>query len=285
MGAADESGLGNYTSNDEYAIASVRDGEENHGEILYRIVIVNGGTNPVEDVRVVDKLPVIGDTSLSGSSRLSKWPVEFDSILSAVDGNGDPVHYSLYSTTGKTNAEYWSAIQHGPTGWSSGAGSDAKAILLDFSQTSGADAYTLEPGGKIIITYRAWAPSESLGEETLGGYYFEASVNDAAAAVDTYSTAGSGPAKVVLMPSSVGAGNRVWIDKNANGVQDAIILTTSHRSPASLPIPAAALRFHCSSTSTAIPTPPSRVPSVWAPTASSVRRPDPRDAQERRRRG
>ncbi len=220
MVAADVTGFGSYASNDEYAIASVKDGTGDKGKIVYQIVIVNGGSSAVKNVRLVDKLPVIGDTDLKNSPRLTRWPVTFGGIASAVDETGASVHYSLYSTTGKSNAEYLSAIQYGPTGWSGGAGSDAAAFVMDFSKTSGGTDYSLKAGGKIIITYTASAPSADLGAETLDGYYFEASVNNATAAVDTYSVVTSATAKVVLMPEAVGVGNRVWIDKNANGIQD-----------------------------------------------------------------
>ena len=220
MVAADVTGMGNYVSADEYAIANVRD-DSGKGEIKYQIVIVNGGTTPVTQVRMVDRMPVIGDTATNGLSRLSKWPVTFGGNVTAVDENGTPVNFSLYSNTRNlTTTELMNAAKSGATGWSSGAGESAKAFLMDFSKNASGQNYSLRPGGKIIITYTAWAPHENLGEETLSGYFFEASVNDAGAAVDGAIPVYSGPAKVVLMPETVSIGNRVWVDRNANGVQD-----------------------------------------------------------------
>ncbi len=221
MVAADVSGMGNYASADEYAIANVRDGS-GKGLIKYQIVIVNGSTTtPATKVRMVDRMPVIGDTATNGLSRLSRWPVAFGGNVTAVDDTGTSVYFKLYSNTGAlSTTELMNAAKNGPTGWSSGAGESSKAILLDFSKNAAGQNYSLKPGGKIIITYTAWAPHRDLGEETLDDYYFEASVNDAGVAVDGALTVYSGPAKVVLMPEPVSIGNRVWIDKNMNGVQD-----------------------------------------------------------------
>ena len=214
--AADVSGLGNFVSSNEYAIASVRDPDgDGEGEILYKIVISNGDGSVKKNVRMVDRLPTFNDVGMNGSSRLSRWPITFGNIVSVVDGSGNGVGYTLYSTTESlSKAQLESAEQFGPTGCSTGAGADAKAFLLDFG------SYNLASGGKIIITYRAWAPDASVGASTLEDYYFEASVNDAGAAANTYNTVVSRPAKVVLMPESVSAGNRVWIDQNGNGIQD-----------------------------------------------------------------
>jgi pilin isopeptide linkage protein/uncharacterized repeat protein (TIGR01451 family) len=213
--AADASGLGNYVSSDEYAIASIKDGTGSKGKIKYQIVVVNGGASAASSVRMVDRLPTLtSDYGMNGQLRGSKWPVTYGGGVSAVDGTGKSVSFSLYSTSSTlTRNALVTAITSGPSGWSSGASSSSKAILLDFG------SYSLPVGGKIIITYEAWAPDTSVDASTLSGYYFEASVNDAAAAADG-NPVYSGPAKVVLMPDTVSAGDRVWIDKNVNGAQD-----------------------------------------------------------------
>lgn len=57
--------------------------------------------------------------------------------------------------------------------------------------------------------------------------FFEQAVNDCTAGYNVQSISGlrrmsisSQATKVVLMPGTVSLGDRVWIDKNANGIQD-----------------------------------------------------------------
>ena len=87
--AANVTGMGNYASANDYAIASLGNGshssDTNAGRIRYQIILSNGvkaGTRDATNIRIVDKLPVFGDSDItnSGAARNSKWPVTYDGL-------------------------------------------------------------------------------------------------------------------------------------------------------------------------------------------------------------
>ncbi|NLF27845.1 MAG: hypothetical protein GX592_08090, partial [Clostridiales bacterium] len=225
--AADASGMGNFVSGAEYAVANVSDGgsgSDRAGRILYKIVLVNNGANPVTKLRVVDRLPIPGDQDVQGDSdRYSKWAVYYEGGVHAtysvngVDQGAVIPAPEVYATDAfKTNKEYRDSVIPNSTitGWS-GDSDGALGILIDFT------TFPLPAGGTLVITFEATAPGADA--EDLQDYFFENAVNTALAGYKNGPQNGfsaSPYAKVILTPETVGVGNRVWIDEDADGLQD-----------------------------------------------------------------
>ncbi len=230
--AADATGMGNFVSGAEYAVANVSDpddqsGSNRLGRIQYKIVLVNNGTNPVTHLRVVDRLPVLGDQDVQGNSdRYSKWAPYYiaGSVRASYSADGEdtgsvtpaPTVYSTHDD--KSNSDYRDSVipESAITGWS-GDSDGARGILIDFSDPS----FKLDPGVTLVITFEATSPSTDAPD--LQDYFFENAVNTALTGykngvLEGYSA--SPYAKVILTPETVGVGNRVWIDENADGLQD-----------------------------------------------------------------
>jgi pilin isopeptide linkage protein len=217
--AADASGLGNFVADDKYATANVKTGGDK-GKIIYQLVIVNGATTPAPSVRLLDKLPSIGDTGFNGGPGLSKWDARLPAgggIISVRDEKGNAIPYKQYFTSGLTNSAYINAVRNGPGGWSTSTSGDAEAFLLEFGEDND---YTIAPGGKIIVMFEAWAPSGEPDPAVLNDYYFELAINRAMISRNGGSPVDSPTAKVILLPEPVSLGNRVWLDTNMNGLQD-----------------------------------------------------------------
>ncbi|NLO85886.1 MAG: Cna B-type domain-containing protein [Clostridiales bacterium] len=219
-----------YKSADEYAVASVINTgiEGKDGWIKYRLVLVNGGTTAADNVRIIDKLPVVGDKSVGvgggSGARLSSWPVtlsqnaKFSVVYNSVDETKQLTsdEYTLYTTNvAESDGNYYQSLGGTVNNgiWTQGILSDACAFMIDIV------GINLKDGETVTVEFDALPPS--LTDGNLSKYYYVMSVNDAISSiVDTGLKATSPPAKVALMPSTVGLGNRVWVDKDADGIQD-----------------------------------------------------------------
>ncbi len=73
----------------------------------------------------------------------------------------------------------------------------------------------------MTLSYTCVAPTLGRGERQQHDYYYFA-VNDAIFAFDNGPESGtrSADTKVTILPNDVRLGDRVWIDENANGIQD-----------------------------------------------------------------
>ena len=226
MASADLSGLDVYKGAESYAIASTSD--DGTANIRYRLVLRNDGQKAIENIRLIDKLPVIGDKEIASStSRDSRWPVAFVGVLDSSASD-----YTLYTTnvaevSGGGTSNYIDDITTGDlTDWSTGTAGydDATCIRLDFGPS-----VVLQPGEKLTLTLACRAPSteEAMdGSAANSGTYYFWLANDTAAActnqtdVSTRAVVYSARASVLLNPALVSLGNRIWVDRNMNGLQD-----------------------------------------------------------------
>ncbi|MEA4929536.1 MAG: SpaA isopeptide-forming pilin-related protein [Candidatus Limiplasma sp.] len=231
MASANHTGLDVYSGSEGYAIATGSEGEAN---IQYKLVLRNDGLQTIEHIRLVDKLPRIGDTMLGGSIlRDSRWPVAFTGLLGVSDANGSLLgNCTVYTTTvdetpNGASSNYLDGIKTGDTtGWTT-AGSayaTAKAVRIDFD-----DSVKLAPGERITLTLSCTGPTAAEADAgsaaNTAHYYFWLNHNTAAVAVNlenyaVRSVAESAQANVLLNPALLTLGNRVWVDRNANGLQD-----------------------------------------------------------------
>lgn len=221
MNAGDVSGLDVFTGSDKSALVSP------DGEILYSIVVYNGGQVPIKNIRIIDKLPVPGDTTIGKPTqgRLSNWKVTLEGIVSSTEPN-----YTFYSTaTAEAGANYQNSLTTGATAiWSEGVVADAKAFMLDFGDKE------LKMGEKISIIVKGKAISYS--EALTTNQFYNTANNNATICTDNnpITILTSDIAKVALVPTTVNVGNRVWLDVNGDGKQDGAGIddpTATHSEP------------------------------------------------------
>lgn len=201
LASGNVSGLDNYIGGEGYATANPK------GEIRYRIVVVNGGQNPISKVRVADIMPFVGDRTMGMTDqRFSRWEVELVSV-SVPDGavvysssSGNPSRGSLY---GDIDTAVWTA----------GAGVGAKSVLVDFGDKE------VKAGESLTVNITARV--KDMDDAALDAAYFLQATNNATMARDLKpgSVSASNLAKVTLVPGTTGVGNRVWVDLNGDGIQ------------------------------------------------------------------
>lgn len=226
MAAADMSGMEEYKGSESYAIASTSD--DGTANIRYKLVLRNDGDRTIENIRILDKLPTLGDLNIgANTTRDSRWPVTFAGVT---DSSAQP--YTVYTTANaetpnSPSSNYIRTLKEGDLdGWSTAAGdyAGAKAVLIAFDPS-----VTILPGQSLTVYIACKAPTTA--EATAGSeansqnYYFSLSRNTATAGFNQInsiirSTVDSARASVLLNPALVTLGNRVWVDRNANGLQD-----------------------------------------------------------------
>ncbi len=212
--SADLSGSNVFIGSEGYALVSPG------GDITYKLTISNGSSSATQThLRVLDKLPAMYDTRVGNLSleRLSKWAVTLDSVVAPEGCTVYVTDQPEVAVDGSTN--YVKAMeQDDHTGWSTSASSynTAKAVLIDFGNMR------LESGQSVEIILRGKAVDSSVIEA--GNLYFTMANNDitvvAMAEGGPLNRIDSAPAKVCVMPTQLTLGNRVWIDKNGDGIQN-----------------------------------------------------------------
>lgn len=226
MASADVTGMDQYRGSEGYAVASTNDGSA--ANISYKLVLRNDGQTAIGNLRIIDKLPLIGDRLIASNTvRDSRWPV----TLLGVSGS-TVLDYTVYTTdvaevSGGGTSNYVNAITSGSlTDWttSTAAYATAKCVRIDFGSS-----VTLAPGESLTVTIDCKAPTTQQATDgsalDTNYYYFWLSNNTAAAASNLVgdsvrSVVYSARASIMLNPEPVSLGNRVWVDRNANGLQD-----------------------------------------------------------------
>ena len=207
------------------------------GSVHYRLTV----RNPQESgetytkMAVVDVLPQEDDITLSGISRYSAWPVVFSHIESVTAG-GKAVEYGLYYYTGTVTASTYQAVKEAqdgsplPSGWSAAAPADKKAITAIMIAVKEGE---LQAGENLTITYVTDVEdyddvdlAEISYQNTVNNFAFHYSsyrpslketAEDAVAAPDILE---SNSVSATIVPVQVKVGGHVWIDANADGIQN-----------------------------------------------------------------
>ena len=161
--------------------------------VTYQVEVTNNGGTTVTNLRILDVLPYKGD------GRGSAWgPTLSGSVSGATE--------ILYSTT--RPEETAATFEAGFAGWSeSAAGANAFVAIVP----------ELGAGETVTLTYSAVVP-----EEPDAGDYYQLAINRAYCMYDNGPSTplSSADTKVTITPPSVALGDRVWVDENANGIQD-----------------------------------------------------------------
>lgn len=207
-------GLDTYYGPEQYATVSAG------GEIRYKIVLVNGGETEVGNIRIIDKLPAVGDVKIGSSiKRNSDWRVSLVAVTGATHSASGNLPYTVYTTNAsESGSNYTDAVEGNPGAvWTTGVSADAKGVMIAFG-----DTVSLKPGEQITVTLQCKAPTGADADAA----YFLMAVNDTNSSVTMPGSTkpvslNSAPVKVTLSPAQVALGNRVWVDVNGNGLQDA----------------------------------------------------------------
>ena len=184
----------NWVANEGLLVA------EKGGNIYYQVTVSNNGGTKT-NLRILDVLPYADDANGS------YWG---PTLTGKVESSHGEVYYSTQSLdeVADTLANAVDDAGNVSSAWSTSA-ANAKSFLVVIDE--------LAAGETVTITYATEAP-----ETPADSAYYQLAINTA------YCTYDNGPAilssadtKVTIMPDKVSLGDRVWVDENANGIQDA----------------------------------------------------------------
>ena len=170
---------------------------EKGGDVYYRVTVSNNGGTALENLRILDVLPYDGDGH-------SAWGPTLKGNVSTSHGN------VFYSADTKRPAESDDTLNTDfaeDDSWSTSAGgAKSFAVVVD----------ELPAYATVTITYTTRAPMAPDDND-----YYQLAINTAHCMWDNGPRLSSADTKVTIMPEKVSLGDRVWIDENADGFQDA----------------------------------------------------------------
>ena len=183
----------NWVANEGLLVA------EKNGNIYYQVTVSNNG-GAKTNLRILDVLPYAGDDNGS------YWG---PTLTGKVKSSHGTVYYSTQSLdeVADTLANAVDDAGNVTGDWTKNA-SGAKSFLVVIPK--------LPDGETVTITYTTKAPETPKDEA-----YYQLAINTAYCTYDFGpSILSSADTKVTIMPDKVSLGDRVWIDENANGIQD-----------------------------------------------------------------
>ena len=172
------------------------------GTIKYTVEVVNNSSSGINLLWIADTLPHAGDgDSAWGPALISDVTVE------GVEGE------VYYATGHQSEDELFGTINGTASTLSTARKPDSGAFLVFVE--------TLPKGKSVTLTYTCQAPSEEEAAASDRIYYYMA-VNSASFMYNNRPATQneSNNTLVTVMPEPVDLGDTVWIDKNANGIQD-----------------------------------------------------------------
>lgn len=190
--------------------------------VYYRLKIKNSGNVPFSQIKLIDLLPSIGDKYVVNcNSRGSTMPIYLTSALPL--GNASTIEYSTNQTP--TRGALLNLIPDNTVGCNSPAGwlpylsipgipsaiQNQRAIKIDFG------SYSLGAGQTETYFFSAQVPPGAT-PGMIGWNSFAATASQ-----NTIQTLGAESKKVCVTVADTGCGcigNFVWMDTNANGLQD-----------------------------------------------------------------
>ena len=193
---------------------------ESEGNVWYRVTVTTKNAFKAGEMRIADLLPYVGDTELNGSKRNSGFEVIQPTSMSVTVG-GKSATYSVTYTDSRSYRDYQAALNNGAFASECGAGS-AAGWMVTVNQS-------IKQNESVVITFICKAPKAIITDEAgkvTANNLFKRAINSAS--VSTPKTVGTGRvlthsnlAYVSIIPDQKAAvGDRIWLDKNANGIQD-----------------------------------------------------------------
>lgn len=183
----------NWVANEGLLVA------EKGGNIYYQVTVSNNGGTKT-NLRILDVLPHADDANGS------YWG---PTLTGKVKSSPGTVYYSTQSLDEVADTLENAVGEDGKvTGsWSTSA-ENAKSFLVVIDK--------LAAGETVTITYTTKAPANPADSA-----YYQLAINTAYCTYDFGpSILSSADTKVTIMPDKVSLGDRVWVDENANGIQD-----------------------------------------------------------------
>ena len=206
-------------------------------KVSYRLSVTNtSDTENRTDLKILDLLPQKGDFMSGGTSRESAWNLELEEI-SSVLVEGRPVDYKIYYYTGAVTETTYSGIYEAvktasytniPKGWTDvkPGKSDIKAFIIAVNPDT-----VLEKNDQLTIEYTATVKDYS--ETDLANITYMSALNNFVAHYSSYPATGdpstaqaaddwmqSNPVSAAIQPEDTMVGGRIWIDANADGIQN-----------------------------------------------------------------
>ncbi|MDM8564826.1 SdrD B-like domain-containing protein [Candidatus Halobeggiatoa sp. HSG11] len=190
------------------------------GTLDYRLIVKNVGNVSMTNVVVVDILPFISDTGVIDlSQRESNWQPRLRDVVNA--GNGIIVSYSVEENPCRSEVLPTNPVDCQEPQWSTNLPDDIAAVRslrFDFGEK------VFDPGDELKLEWPMLAPIDAaLGTEEEPSIAWN-SFGYVATRVDNGDTLlPSEPIKVgieVVDFEPAVLGDRVWLDYNANGLQD-----------------------------------------------------------------
>lgn len=238
MVAGEVTGSENFMSGYEFDHVAITNSK---GNVYYKIIVTTANTILAGQLRVADIIPWVGsgEKSINGSQRYSNLALS-DPTITAVTVNGVSVDdYTVQYSTSKDPQTYRDLLT--AESFSAG-GSSAGASGFCLQVNSLIEGTEAKPGKVIIyMTCKAPAAIETVNGTTVFNY-FKWAVNTVSAcsratvhAAEAKSgskqlnaanepevlTSHSNPCCVTILPDQDAAiGDRIWLDKNMNGIQD-----------------------------------------------------------------
>ena len=173
------------------------------GAFTYTVNVTNQSDEPITNVWIADRLPILDD------GRTSRWSPALSGVVTVSDEDAS-VYYSTDSTGGDAVLNSYDKDQTTlPEGFEEDS-TGAKTILVIVPE--------IAANSTVTVTIPCTAPS---GEDANSAYYYMA-VNNAQMlyAGGPPTPDSSSVTNVTLMPPMVSIGDRVWIDENDDGEQN-----------------------------------------------------------------
>ncbi len=199
------------------------------GKADYRLTVRNSGSNgPISNIVLIDKLPRIGDTGVvDPTARESQWRPYLVNEITCVAGAGLLDDYKIYYSTNANPsctelADPANNNGSGGDGWTETPPADittVRSIKIDLGDT------VLQPNDSVTFEWPMRAPyGTTPGLVAWNSFGYGATYEDYAdeAEIDQPFLP-SEPQKVgfeIHNEEPLNLGNRVWEDKNRNGIQD-----------------------------------------------------------------
>lgn len=213
---------GTITGADNYMSGSANVAvTESEGNVYYKITVSTKNAVAKDQMRIADLLPYVGDKEMGGASRYSGFEVITPGSFNVTVG-GSSANYSIAYTDSRNYKDYTAAMNNGSFASEVGA-SDAAGWMITVNQEIAKDQ-------SVVITFICKAPKAiELNEDNtvLRNNLFKRAINSASVSVPKTSGASgrnlvnSNLAYVSIVPEQkVAVGDRIWLDRNANGIQD-----------------------------------------------------------------
>lgn len=213
---------------------------QNNGEASFRLTVKNTSENTVvPDIQLMDILPHPLDIGMDDAPRFSKWQLDYvkGSLTAEIvraGGSIEPLGTNDFKVTYsdqdfKSNSVREDALadlRQNPNGFWQNDMAEEDISAFRFHIDPGSN-FSLNAGDELVITYKATA--QDMTPEELEDVYYEYAVNNFTILYrykeGEYTFPFRNPitsnfVQLLLRPSNVKVGGRIWIDANNNGIQD-----------------------------------------------------------------